>query len=530
MSPVLTSGDPGPNARPGDGVRLAELLATLSLATDLGAAWPPETALRTCVLAVELARRLGLSRGEVADVYFLGLVRSVGCTSFAHEMAAAWGDDIEMRRLMDPADKATPDDLFAAARALEHGADRARGARAAAHLLSPAGKQLADRMCLVHREVGAPFAARLGLPSGVAEGLGAVYERWDGKGMPGPLAEEAIPLVARVVHVAYVAETKLREGGPALAVEVVRARRGGHFDPRMADAFLDGAGELLAMVGSGSVWDRALEAEPPPWRRLPAARLAGVLEALADFVDIKSPHTVGHSPGVAALAARAVEAAGLDGDAIEMARNAGLVHDLGRVSVSNAIWDKPAALTPPEWERVRLHPYYSERVLSATPLLAPLARLAGLHHERLDGSGYHRGVTARMLPAAARILAAADAYQALTEPRAHRPALDPSDAGRVLAGEVEAGRLDFDAVDAVCVAAGEPRVRSRRAWPAGLTDREVEVLRLVARGATARQVADALVISKRTANHHVEHIYGKLGVTSRAGAALFAVEHDLLGG
>jgi HD-GYP domain-containing protein (c-di-GMP phosphodiesterase class II) len=444
-------------------------------------------------------------------------------------MAIAWADDIELRRLMDPVDKSRPEEFLAVARALEQSEDPARGAAAAAHLLSPDGARVADQMCLAHRDVGRRFAERLGLSPAVGAALGAVYERWDGLGMPGPLAGEEIPLAARIVHVAYMAETACREGGSQAAIAMVRRRSGGHFDPQIAAVFLDGAGDLLALIVGDSVWDRTLEAEPGPPRWIPADALDGVLEAFADFVDLKSPYTLGHSSGVAGLTVAAAEAAGLDAAHITLGRHAGLVHDLGRVSVSNAIWDKAGPLTRSEWERVRLHSYYSERVLSSTPRLADCGRLAGLHHERLDGSGYHRGVGPGMLPPLARLLAAADVFHALTEPRPHRPAVDLETARQRLAGEVSAGRLDADAVDAVLVAAGQAPARARRPPPAGLTAREVEVLRLLARGRSAREVGAELFISVRTANHHIEHIYGKIGVASRAGAALFAMEHDLLG-
>jgi HD-GYP domain-containing protein (c-di-GMP phosphodiesterase class II) len=263
-------------------------------------------------------------------------------------------------------------------------------------------------MCLAHRDVGRRFATRLGLTGAVGEGLGQVYERWDGTGTPGPLAGEQIPLVVRVVHVAYVAEGAFREGGLGLAVEVARRRSGGHFDPAVAAALLEDPRAVLDPIASESVWDRVLEAEPEPWRWIDLRRLDTVLEAFADFVDLKSPYTLGHSPGVARLAAAAGEVVGLDAEWVERLRRAGLVHDLGRVSVSNGIWDKRGRLTHAEWERVRLHPHFSERVLRLTPLLAPLGRLAGLHHERLDGTGYHRGVGAPMLSRAARIRAAAD--------------------------------------------------------------------------------------------------------------------------
>jgi DNA-binding CsgD family transcriptional regulator len=195
--------------------------------------------------------------------------------------------------------------------------------------------------------------------------------------------------------------------------------------------------------------------------------------------------------------------------------------------VRNGIWDKPGPLSDGEWERVRLHPYYTERVLARPQGLARLGALAGLHHERLDGSGYHRGAPAGALPPAARILAAADAYHAMTEPRPHRPPWAPDAAAEELRRLVRAGRLDGAAANAVLQAAGH-RVRRRRAWPAGLSAREVEVLRLVARGRSNRDIARLLVVSEPTVAHHVQHIYAKIGATSRAGATLYAMQHALL--
>jgi DNA-binding CsgD family transcriptional regulator len=209
-------------------------------------------------------------------------------------------------------------------------------------------------------------------------------------------------------------------------------------------------------------------------------------------------------------------------------RRAALVHDLGRLGVSNAIWDKPAALTPPEWERVRLHPYLTERMLASSSALAPLGALAAQHHERCDGSGYPRGQSADVLSPEARILAAADAYRAMLEPRPHRPPRTPTEAEAELRTDVREGRLDGDAVNAVLSGAGH-RVRRRREWPAGLTPRELEVLRLLARGASNKEIARVLVISPKTVGNHVEHIYLKTGARSRAAASLFATRHGLIG-
>jgi putative nucleotidyltransferase with HDIG domain len=246
------------------------------------------------------------------------------------------------------------------------------------------------------------------------------------------------------------------------------------------------------------------------------------------MVDLKLPFTRGHSSGVAALAEAAARGLGLaEADAVAV-RRAGLLHDLGRVAVPNGVWEKPGPLTHGEWEQVRLHPYHSERILACSPVLAPLAPLAGMHHERQDGSGYHRQAAGAMVPLGARLLAAADAYHAMTEVRPHRPALDPAAAAERVRAEAAAGRLDPDAAGAVLLAAGHARSAPRRAWPAGLSDREVEVLRLIARGASYRAVARDLSISPKTAEHHIGHIYDKIGVSSRAAAAMFAMEHDLL--
>jgi DNA-binding CsgD family transcriptional regulator len=154
--------------------------------------------------------------------------------------------------------------------------------------------------------------------------------------------------------------------------------------------------------------------------------------------------------------------------------------------------------------------------------------LAGMHHERLDGSGYHRGSSRAELPGPARVLAAADAYQAMTEPRPHRPPLAGANAAVELESMVRSGQLDREAVESVLNAAGQHPTRSRSSWPADLTDREIEVLRLICRGQTNKQVASALTVSPSTVDHHVRHIYHKAGVRTRAGATLFALEHDLL--
>jgi HD-GYP domain-containing protein (c-di-GMP phosphodiesterase class II) len=335
---------------------------------------------------------------------------------------------------------------------------------------------------------------------------------------------------ARLVHLVHVAQVHYQVGGTEAADAVVRARSGTEFDPQLAKLWLEHSRELVRPLTGDSVWEQALAAEPAPHRLVRPSHLDDVTAAFADFVDLKSPYTLGHSSRVADLAERGGAAAGLNQQEVATLRRAGQVHDLGNVSVPNRVWTKPGSLSRAEWERVRLHAYHSHRVLSVTEPLRPAAELASLHHERLDGSGYHRGLPAPAIPASARVLAAAEVYQAMTEARSWRPALTRAEAARDVREEAKAGRLEPRAVDAVLEAAGEHAESSRggRGWPSGLTDREVEVLRLLARGRSNKEIARQLHVSDSTVHTHVINVYGKIAVNTRAGAALFAIEHDLI--
>jgi HD-GYP domain-containing protein (c-di-GMP phosphodiesterase class II) len=227
---------------------------------------------------------------------------------------------------------------------------------------------------------------------------------------------------------------------------------------------------------------------------------------------------------VAALVADAAVTAGLAADDVTRLRRAALLHDIGRVGVPNGVWDRAGPLTTEQRERVRMHPYLTERVLSRCSQLAPLASLAAAHHERVDGSGYHHARRGDELAPAARLLAAADAYHAMGEDRPHRPALTAGEAARELLDEVDAGRLTSVEVDAVLQAAGQRSRPANVSRPAGLTEREVDVLRLIAKGRSNREAASELGISPKTVGNHVEHIYAKAGVRTRAGATLIAIE------
>lgn len=506
-------------------LRLAELLGSVSLATDLGTGQPLGHALRTCALATALAEAMGCGSEEVRTVHQYALLRFLGCTSDAAESAAmVGGDERAFLAAMGPVVMGSSRELMGRfVRSVGAGQPPARRVRLVARAV--AELRHGETSLPTHCEVAVMLAGRAGLAQPVVDALAHAYERWDGKGYPDGLELDAIPLAVRVAAVARDVDLAVRLGEDPC--DWLRRRRGRAYDPSVVDAFEQIGPDVLSRIEDGDEWDVALAAEPDPVATVDRDGREALLTALADFVDLKSPWLRGHSRTVARLAEEAGRHAGLDAGAREGLRQAGLVHDLGRVAVENGIWDKPGPLTTSEWERVRLHPYYTERVLSRCPALAPLVAAAASHHERIDGSGYHRSLGADALSREARILAAADVHAALTADRPHRRAFTADAAAAILEAE---GGATLDAVAVACVlaAAGGRAARSRARWPADLTGREVEVLRLIARGETNRQVAARLVISPKTVGRHVENLYGKIGVSSRAAAALFAMEHGLL--
>ena len=338
---------------------------------------------------------------------------------------------------------------------------------------------------------------------------------------------EEIAVSSRLINLADVVEVFGRTGGVEAALMVARERSGTQFDPDLVDAFCELAPMVLTELDDTPSWEAVIAAEPALAREIVGEELDLALEAIGEFAELKSPNIMGHVHAVRALVTEAATSFGLpDADAAQLRRVA-CVYDLGRLGVANTVWDKPGPLSRSQLERVRTHPYLSERMLAFAPSLESLGSVAVQHHERLDGSGYPRGLSGEQISTSARLLAAADVYQALCEPRPHRPARAAQDAAGELRAEVTAGRLDGDAVNSVLRAAGH-RVRRRREWPAGLTTREVEVLRLLARGLSNKQIAQQLVISPKTAGSHVEHIYRKIDASNRAQASLFAMRHGLM--
>jgi HD-GYP domain-containing protein (c-di-GMP phosphodiesterase class II) len=507
-------------------VRLAELIAALSLGVDLGFGQPMEHVLRQCLIALRLAERIGLDEHERAAVYYTALLINVGCHSDAHEQAKWFGDDIALKSGKYDYELGSVRGAAAAMRKLGSGNPPLHRFRLGLEFILSGHREL-NGMVNHHAALARALAEELGLPDEVLDALGSAYEQWDGRGWPGELKGEDVPVASRLAQLGEFAEVAHRVGGVEAVKTLARKRSGRQFDPGLAGVMQLEAEMILSGLDSTVTWDAVIEAEPALAVVLSGEQVDSALLAVANFVDLKSPYTLGHAHAVAELAAAAGASSGMPAPDVRTLRRAGLVHDLGRLGISNSIWDKPGPLGAGEWERIRMHPYLTERMLHQSEWLAPLGAIAVQHRERLDGSGYPRGLSGAAISRSARILGVADAYQAMREPRPHRPARSADEAAEELRADVKRGRLDADAVEAVLGAAGH-RIPRRREGPAGLTAREVEVLRLLARGLSNKEIAGRLVISPKTVANHVEHIYAKIDASSRTRASLFAMQHGLL--
>ena len=504
----------------------AELLAALSVAVDLGLGQPAEHMLRSALIAVRISDRLGLAENDRDTIYYTTLIMWIGCHADSHEYARWFGDDIAVRHDSYLVDWYGVPYWNFLLRNVARGEPVLRRLNVMATLFLNARGHL-SRLIHSHCMSAGLLAQRIGVGADVQAALAFTFERYDGGGLPAGARGDQIPLPVRVAQLADMAEVHHRSFGTEAAVAMALSRRGGQFDPEVVDAFVHDAERILAGPPTGDVWRAALREAPDRHQRLDERSLDSLLSALGDFVDLKCPFTVGHSRAVARLAGDAANAVGLDADTVAVTRRAGHVHDLGRIGISNHIWSKAGPLSAAEFERVRLHPYLTVRILSQVRGLEQVAQLAGNHHEHIDGSGYPRGLGEAALSLPDRLLAAAVCYQSAREPRPYRDELSPDAAARRLRERVRDGAFDPVAVDAVLHAAG---LKSERPNPRphGLTPREIEVLSLVARGSSDKQIAAALVISQKTARNHVERIYTKIGVSNRIGASMYALRHGLI--
>jgi HD-GYP domain-containing protein (c-di-GMP phosphodiesterase class II) len=520
-------------------LRTADLLGALSLAADLSMGLAAEHAIRSCYLGMRIAHQLQLAPDQQAGLYYAELLMDAGCTAFTSQLAEyIMGDEIAARKeLFYYRDPSKPTEVvswmkdYLAAGQPAH----VRARRLLAFALHGKADMLEGFRSTC--EVAARLAQRLGMPELVQTALLSVYEQWDGKG-PNDVRGEMIPITSRIVYATSFLEVFHQVGGRAAAIRLAQDRRGKAFDPSVVDAFLSLASQEALWEGLEQVvvWTTVLAMEPQsPQRYLGEEKLEDIALSFADFADLKSYYSTGHSRRVADLAERMARQMRLPSAEIVTVRRAALMHDLGLVAVASYALHKPHdQLTQIEWEQLRLHPYHAERILSRVPALAPVVPLVAAHHERFDGRGYYRGLSGSQIPLGARIIAVADRFDEVSHDTPDHPAVD-LEAALARMSEEAGHALCPDAFEAFVQALGEDGLTTltRRKsqppeWPAGLTDREVEILRLLAKGLRRREMAAQLYLSEHTVRHHLAHIYNKAGVSTRVGATLFAMEHNLL--
>jgi HD-GYP domain-containing protein (c-di-GMP phosphodiesterase class II) len=424
---------------------LAELVAALSLGIDLGFGQPMEHVLRQCLIALRLAERLSLDEQQRAVVYYTALLVNVGCHADAHEQAKWFGDDIALKAGKYRHELRSVRTAAASMRLVGSGNPPLHRFRVGLEFAFSGHREM-DDVISSHAAMARALAEQLGLPDAVLAALGGSYEQWDGRGWPGELAGADVPIAARLAQLAEFVEVAHRVGGVPAATALARKRGGRQFDPALADLLCAEADTILAGLDSVGTWEAVIEAEPALAVVLSAERFDAALLAIATFVDLKSPYTLGHARAVADLAAQAGARLGASESAVRTLRRAGLVHDLGRLGVSNSIWDKRGPLGAGEWERVRIHPYLTERMLHQSEALAPLGAIAVQHRERLDGSGYPRGLACDELDTSTRILAVCDVYDALVSDRVYRPAWPQ---GRAIALLRDPAQFDQECVAAL---------------------------------------------------------------------------------
>ena len=507
-----------------DRVRAAEVAGAFSLATDLGMALPFEHGLQTTLFAVRLCRRLGVDAETTRQTFYACLLFHSSCTTDAELGAEIFGGSMT-RSHLPVMWGSQMDSLRGVLRSLPPpGSPPARAAFEIARRAPRAARDVRSHV-IAACEVAQMLARRVGLPEQVASLFAYWIERWDGKSPLRRASHDDIPLPVRIVHVAQDAAVHRLLGADA-AARAVREHAGRGLDPAVAEAFADDAADILALPPGASAWEETLGCEPEPWLTLEGEAIDRALGAIGDFADLASPYLTGHSAGVAALAASAARRCGFDEPAVVALRRAAVLHDIGRVATRVDVWHTPGPLSPDDWEQVRLHAYHSERVLLRSPALAPLAAVAGAHHERLDGSGLSPRDGGRR-PAAA----GAPARDRRRVPRDDRAAAPPRGAAR------RARRRGARRAGSRRALRRRHRRRGARGErPAGRAPRASGGPdRARSRGAAAARARPADEAGRRHARDLAEdgrpphpEPYGKIGVSTRAAATLFAMEHGLM--
>ena len=520
-------------------LRLGEFAATLALAQDNAFGQPLESQFRSCLLATwfcqeafcqkAFCQEAGFDPQVSRDAYWVALLRYLGCTGHAHEVATLFGDEIAIRAQTLVHDAANPEEVIRDVIAFATAGRGPEESEQIVKMIHEGAHAWAVHNFASGCEVTDMLLNRIDFGPGVRQALRFTFERWNGNGFPTHAKGEAIPLAMRLVHLTHDMEAIARLKSPEIALKIAADRRDRTYDPALVDIFLKHGQEWFDKLKHAEPWTEVLALEPEPRRVLQGEELDKALLVAADFIDMKSPYMPGHSRRCADLCRDAARELRLPDEEATALWRAALLHDFGTTAVSNSIWDKPGALTRAERDRVELHPMLTEQMLRRSPALDALNRFASAHHETANGSGYHKRLPAESFDPNAGILVAAEVYAGLTADRADRPRFSDADAAAEIRGLVAQGVLDKRTANAVLVAAGHGESRSRRAAnPGGLSDREIEVLRLAAKGLSTKVISEQLYISPKTADHHIQHVYTKIGVSTRAAAALWAMQNSVV--
>ena len=434
-------------------LRLSEVIGALSYALDLTEGQPPGHSLRCGWIGMAIGAHLGLGPAERADLLYTLLLKDTGCSSNAARLWQLYGGD---ERAVKQDFKTVDAQSMAqvAHFVLRHaGPGEALSQRIGRVLtLVRHGQDLATELIAARCERGADIARRLGFNDRVAAGIHSLDEHWNGRGRPDGLRGAAIPLGARIALLAQVIDVFHAAGGPEAAREEAAKRAGTWFDPALVAVFEEAsrADAFWTGLDDDALALRVAALEPAPLAiAVDDDRLEAITAAFADVVDAKSPYTAGHSRRVAEYA---------DGIAAQLSlaparrlelRRAALLHDIGKLGVSNGILDKPGKLDESEWAQVRRHPALSEEILSRVSVFRPLAAITGAHHERLDGRGYPNGIEAGQIGLETRIITACDIFDAITAERPYRGPIPVAECLEIMR------RDRGTAIDAACLAALE---------------------------------------------------------------------------
>ena len=457
LPPAAPAGTEGGRANPpGSSIRVSELIAALSYALDLTEGQPMGHSARTCILGMRIARQIGMPVEEQADLYYALLLKDAGCSSNSsrlfHTLAA---DEIRAKGDVKTTDwtRVGWDSLQYA---LSHVATGAPFLERVARLLRVAADHRRESCALVkiRCERGASIARRIGFSENVAQGIHSLDEHWNGGGYPSGLRAANIPLFSRIMNLAQTLDVFLVHRGPNDAIAVAESRARRWFDPDLvrAAASLAKGDALWAGLDRETAVPQAVAMEPLQ-RGLEAteATIENICLAFAEIIDAKSPFTYRHSNGVAQAAVAIGNQLDFSAPDIAFLRRAALLHDVGKLGVSNSILEKPGKLDSGEWDLVKKHPYYTYEILKRIPAFEHLAGVAAAHHEKLDGSGYYRGWGADQMSLPSRILAVADIYDALAAKRPYRDAMPPEKVFAILRSDAPRA-LDERCVDALIAA------------------------------------------------------------------------------